>query len=94
MMSVLTRDHRFEEVANASVEGDEVKNMCDVLDRVEKQGEIRGEKRGEKKGEMKKAKEVAVNLKAQGFSNQDISDLIAVDIETIESWFPNELVMA
>ena len=80
--------------------------MCDVLDRVEKQGEIRGEKRGEirgeirgekrgeKKGEMKKAKEVAVNLKARGFSNQDISDLIAVDIETIESWFPNELVMA
>lgn len=98
MMSVLTRDHRFEEVANASVEGDEVKNMCDVLDRVEKQGEIRGEKRGEKKGEMKgemkKAKEVAVNLKARGFSNQDISDLIAVDIETIESWFSNELVMA
>ncbi len=52
-MSVLTNDNRFEEAANAVVEGDEVNNMCDVLDRVEKRGELRGEKRGELRGEKK-----------------------------------------
>ncbi len=94
MMSVLTNDNRFEEAANAIAEGDEVNNMCDVLDRVEKRGEIRGEIRGEKKGEMKKAKETAVNMKARGFSNRDISDLIGVDIKIVENWFPDDLVMA
>lgn len=102
MMSVLTNDNRFEEAANAIAEGDEVKNMCDVLDRVEKRGEKRGEmigeKRGkmigEKRGEMKKAKETAVNMKARGFSNKDISDLIGVDIKIVENWFPDGFVMA
>ena len=79
-MSVLTNDNRFEEAANAVVEGDEVNNMCDVLDRVEKRGELRGEKRGElrgekkgelrgeKKGELKKAKEISRNMKTRGLS--------------------------
>ena len=30
-----------------------VRNMCEVLDRVEKRGEKRGEKKGEKKGKLK-----------------------------------------
>ena len=42
MMSALTKDKRFEEVCNSSEEG-EVKNMCEVLDRIEARGEARGE---------------------------------------------------
>lgn len=61
----------------------EVKNMCDVLDYVEK--------RGEKQGEMKKAKETAINMKARGFSNEDISDLVGVDLEMVKKWFSDEL---
>ena len=61
----------------------EVKNMCDVLDYVEK--------RGEKQGEMKKAKETAINMKARGFSNEDISDLVGVDLEMVKKWFLDEL---
>ncbi len=87
MMSVLTKDNRFEEAANAAIEGEVVKDMCDVLDYVEK----RGEKRGKERGEMKKAREIAVNLKARGFSNKDISDLIGVEIPMVETWFPGGL---
>lgn len=99
MMSVLTKDNRFEEAVNTAAEGEEVKNMCDVLDDVEKRGEERGEKRGEergekrgeKQGEMKKAKETAINMKARGFSNEDISDLVGVDLEMVKKWFLDEL---
>lgn len=102
MMSVLTNDNRFEEAANAAVEGERVKDMCDVLDYVEKRGEERGEKRGEERGEkrgeergkMKKAREIGVNLKARGFSNKDISGLTGVDIEIVETWFPGGLTAA
>ena len=91
MMSVLTNDNRFEEAANAVVEGDEVNNMCDVLDRVEKRGELRGEKRGalqgEKKGELKKAKEISRNMKTRGLSNRDISDLTGIDIKLLDDGF-------
>ena len=96
-MSVLTNDNRFEEAANAVVEGDEVNNMCDVLDRVEKRGELRGEKRGalqgEKKGELKKAKEISRNMKTRGLSNSDISDLTGIDIKLLDDWFPGDLVI-
>ncbi len=104
-MSVLTNDNRFEEAANAVVEGDEVNNMCDVLDRVEKRGELRGEKRGElrgekkgelrgeKKGELKKAKEISRNMKTRGLSNRDISDLTGIDIKLLDDWFPGDLVI-
>lgn len=91
MMSVLTKDNRFEEAVNTAAEGEEVKNMRDVLDYVEKRGEERGEKRGEKQGEMKKAKETAINMKARGFSNEDISDLVGVDLEMVKKWFLDEL---
>ncbi len=88
-MSVLTNDNRFEEAANAVVEGDEVNNMCDVLDRVEKKGELIGEKRGE----LKKAKEISTNMKTRGFSNEDIADLTGLDIKLLDEWFPKDLVI-
>lgn len=38
LMSVLTHDHRFEEAADAVMEGDEPPNMCEVLDKVKQRG--------------------------------------------------------
>lgn len=92
LMSVLTHDNRFEEAADAVVEGDEPQNMCDVLDKIEQRGRKIGEKIGEEIGEMKKAKRTATNMKARGYSNEEIADMIEVDIKTVESWFSEEFV--
>lgn len=46
------------------------------------------------KVELKKAKEIAANMKARGFSNEDISAMVEVDIKIVDSWFPDNLVLA
>lgn len=71
----------FRKVQGTVKQGDELKNMCDVLDTVEQ----KGKKIGEEIGEMKRAKKIAVNMKARGYSNEDISDMIEVDIKIVES---------
>ncbi len=100
LMSVLTRDSRFEDAANAAMEGGEAANMCEVLDRAEKRGELKGRLEGKREGRLEgkregrlegrleKSKETAARLKARGFSNSDISDIVDIDIKTIDSWFP------
>lgn len=85
LMSVLTRDTRFEEAASAAVAGKEVSNMCEVLNTVEK--------RGEERGAQKKAKETAINMKSRGFSNQDISDLVGIELGTVNDWFPEDYLI-
>lgn len=94
LMSVLTRDHRFEEAADAVMEGDEPKNMCEVLDKVEQRGKKIGEEIGKEIGEMRKAKKAAANMKAKGYSNKEISEIVEVDIEIIDRWFNEDLVLA
>ena len=50
LLSVMTKDSRFEDVLNQEEESERrVNNMCDVLDRVEARGEKKGEKNGERK---------------------------------------------
>lgn len=52
LLSVMTHDRRFEEayqVRDKEEEG-EIHNMCEVLDRIEKRGELRGLQIGEQKG--------------------------------------------
>ncbi len=52
-MSALTGDDRFEKIVTEHRKGErKVKNMCEVLDRVEKKGEKRGEKKGRKEGKF------------------------------------------
>lgn len=54
LLSVMTKDNRFEDVLNEPYEsGGGIKNMCDVLDRVEARGIAIGEERGEKRGERR-----------------------------------------
>ena len=53
----MEHDYRFMEAIHRD-DGKENKNMGDVLDVVEKRGEIRGEKRGRKQGEAAKAAKI------------------------------------
>ena len=50
LLSVMTRDRRFEEVYSESAEKGEVRNMCDVLDRVEQRGIAQGMAQGIEQG--------------------------------------------
>ena len=51
LLSVLTNDRRFEDSFNeARTAGKEVRNMCDVLDRVEMRGREEGREEGLEKG--------------------------------------------
>ncbi len=50
LLSVMTGDHRFEEVLEDGTKTGEAKNMCEVLDKVEARGVARGEARGEARG--------------------------------------------
>ena len=78
LLSVMTKDHRFEEAYNGSVEEGGVQNMCDVLDRVEK--------RGEKRGEEKKAKETALNLYQMGMKPVDIAKALNEALSKVQQW--------
>ena len=48
LMSVMTGDHRFEEVQRKG----EVRNMCEVMDRVEQRGIRKGVQKGIRKGQI------------------------------------------
>ena len=47
-MSQVTDDNRFAETINEIEKGDEPKNMCTVLDKVENKGREEGRKEGQK----------------------------------------------
>ena len=63
LMSVLTGDDRFEKIVNERRKGErKVKNMCEVLDRVENRGIKKGMREGEKKGKKEGKFELLVDL--------------------------------
>ena len=63
LMSVLTGDDRFERIVNERRKGErKVKNMCEVLDRVENRGIKKGMREGEKKGKKEGKFELLVDL--------------------------------
>ena len=50
LMAAMTNDTRFVEVVSESEKGDEPKNMCEVLDRVENRGIDKGRREGKEEG--------------------------------------------
>ena len=64
--------------------------MCEILDKVEKQGIAKGMAegmvKGMTKGEMLKAKEVALNLNKMGLSSEMIAQAVEVSVETVRQW--------
>ena len=100
LMSVMTGDHRFEEVLSdkSGAEGAVIKTMCDVLDRIEEKGIEKGIEQGIERGielgieqgfmqgEMKKAREIALNLYAQGMEESVIAKTVGVAEAVIKQW--------
>lgn len=94
MLSVLTGDNRFEEAYNAEQGG--VKNMCEVLDRIEKRGREQGIKQGIKRGReqgLKKGrelglkqgtKEMILRMYRKGYSVAQIADVAEMSEKVIK----------
>lgn len=82
---VFTGDNRFLAAAvSAREDGKEVKNMCDVLDRVENKGRAAGEL----KGRLEKGIQVYLNMISRGFSPSDaqsIADLTDEEVAQAKS---------
>jgi len=80
-MTALTGDGRFASVAGTKIGEDgkgEVKNMCEVLDMIEK--------RGYDQGDESRARRDAIKMYQKGINTEDIADIIGTGIETILDW--------
>jgi len=99
LLGVMTRDRRFEEAYNDSADKEEVRNMCDVLDRVEKrgiaqgiaQGIEQGIERGITKGADEQARKTAMNLQKMGLSPTDIARAVDRSLSIVQKWLGAEL---
>lgn len=78
LLSVMTNDHRFEDVYNDSPEKGEVQNMCEALDKVEN--------RGRALGEEAKAKEVAISMYKHGIKPTDIAEILNEALSKVQQW--------
>ena len=90
LLSVMTRDHRFEEVYNESADKGEVRNMCEVLDRVELKGRTRGRMEGRAEGKLEgmdeQAKITARTLHDMGLKPDDIARAVHRPIGLVQEW--------
>ena len=99
LLGVMTQDRRFEEAYNDSAYKEEVRNMCDVLDRVEKrgiaqgiaQGIEQGIERGITKGADEQARKTAMNLQKMGLSPTDIARAVDRSLSIVQKWLGAEL---
>ena len=82
LLSVMTRDHRFEEVYNESQREGGIENMCQVLDRIEQRGMARGIDIGEKK----KSREATLALYEMGLRPEDIARALNEELATVQAW--------
>ena len=90
LLSVMTRDHRFEEVYNESQREGGIENMCQVLDRIEQRGEARGidigMARGIDIGEKRKSREATLALYEMGLRPEDIARALNEELATVQAW--------
>lgn len=68
LLSIMTRDRRYEEAYNDSPNKQEVRNMCDVLDRVEQRGRAQGRAEGIAEGRAKGKAEGRDEGRAEGLA--------------------------
>lgn len=85
LLSVLTDDSRFMEITASAEKGDRLKNMSEVLDRIEN----RGREQGIKQGEMRQAKKVAFRMVKKGIPIEDIAEIVEQDVCTVSLWVQN-----
>lgn len=93
LLSAMTRDDRFEEVCKEAAEGG-LKNMCEVLDKIEDrgrkegrmEGRMEGRREGRAEGELKGKMETAVNLHNMGMDMDFIAKAVNASLATVKQW--------
>lgn len=86
LLSVLTDDSRFMEITASAEKGDRLKNMSEVLDRIENRGREQGIELGIEQGDINRAKKDAFRMSKKGISIEDIADIVEQDIGTVSLW--------
>ena len=94
LLSVMSGDYRFEEAYCSSEAEGGLRNMCDVLDRVESKGIAKGIEKGIAKGiekglregRMEAKREMAVSLAEMGLSVEKIAEAARVSTEVVRQW--------
>lgn len=81
LLSAMTQDDRFEEAYHDATEGG-LKNMCEVLDKIEDRGRKEGRAEGELKGKM----ETAANLYKMGMDMDFIAKAVNASVATVKQW--------
>ena len=82
LLSVMTRDHRFEEAYNEAYTKDGMEGgphtMCEFLDKVER--------KGRSEGEAIAKREIAFSLQGMGMPVEKIAEAVKVSVETVKQW--------
>lgn len=61
-------------------------SMCKAYENSQNKAKAEGIAIGEEKGEMNKAREIALNLKAMGMTEENIAKAVNVSIALIRQW--------
>ena len=89
LFSVMTNDHRFEDVYSTDGKGG-IRNMCDVLDRIElkgrQEGLLEGRQEGLLEGRQEGQKEAAIGFYGIGITVAQIAKALNLPVETIKEW--------
>ena len=93
LLSAMTQDDRFEEAYHDATEGG-LKNMREVLDKIEdrgrkegrREGRKEGRKEGRAEGELKGKMETAANLYKMGMDMDFIVKAVNASVATVKQW--------
>ena len=85
LLSVMTRDHRFEDAYN-DIHTDDMEGgpytMCEFLDKVEN----KGVEKGLNEGRQEAKQEMALSLAKMGIPLEKIAEAAKVSVETVQQW--------
>ena len=85
LLSVMTRDHRFEEAYNEAYTKDGMEGgphtMCEFLRGIEK-----GLSEGLREGRSEAKREIAFSLQGMGMPVEKIAEAVKVSVETVKQW--------
>lgn len=93
LLPAMTQDARFEEAYHDATEGG-LKNMCEVLDKIEdrgrkegrREGRMEGRKEGRAEGELKGKMETAANLYKMGMDMDFTAKAVNASVATVKQW--------
>ncbi len=81
-ISAMTHDKRYEKVLS-TVDGKEVRNMCEVAERLEARGREEGRTEGRAAGREEGRTELVESMLASGKTPEQIADFCGLDLDYI-----------